>query len=104
MSWRNDDPHDHSSTSDDGFWDSGAVAAGATYTRRFASAGAFAYHCTFHANMRGKVAVPLKVKGRPSSGWNLRWATGPSDPNGRASRSSGAARATAPGARSRAPS
>ena len=83
VSWRNDDPHNHSSTSDDGFWDSGTVAAGATYTRRFTSAGTFAYHCTFHANMRGKVAVAMKVRGRPSSGWNLRWATGPSDPNGR---------------------
>ncbi|MEP6491135.1 MAG: plastocyanin/azurin family copper-binding protein [bacterium] len=31
--------------------------AGATYTRTFATAGTFSYHCTIHAGMNGSVTV-----------------------------------------------
>jgi plastocyanin len=65
----------HTTTSDDGFWDSGNKSGGATYARVFKSAGTFAYHCTIHSMMRGKVRVPVKATGSPGSGWKLRWST-----------------------------
>jgi plastocyanin len=65
----------HTSTSTQGFWDSGARASGASFSRTFTSAGAYPYHCTIHAIMRGLVNVPVKVTGSPTAGWTLRWST-----------------------------
>jgi len=48
----------HSTTSDTvGVWDSPELLPGARYTRTFASAGAFPYHCTPHPFMLGKIVV-----------------------------------------------
>ncbi len=75
VTWTFQDSVAHTSTSDQGFWDSGTRSGGATYSRTFTSAGSFAYHCTIHTMMRGKVAVPLTVSGSPNAGWTLRWST-----------------------------
>jgi plastocyanin len=75
VTWTFQDSVPHTSTSDQGFWDSGTRSGGASYVRRFTSAGTFAYHCTIHAMMRGKVAVPVRATGSPGAGWALRWAT-----------------------------
>jgi len=75
VTWTFQDATSHTSTSDQGFWDSGTKSGGATYSRAFTSAGTFAYHCTIHSMMRGKVAVPLTVSGSPGAGWTLRWST-----------------------------
>ena len=75
VTWTFQDSVPHTSTSNQGFWDSGTRSGGAAYTRRFTSAGTFAYHCTIHAMMRGKVAVSVRATGSPSAGWALRWAT-----------------------------
>ena len=75
VTWTFQDATPHTSTSDQGFWNSGTRSGGATYSRAFTSAGTFAYHCTIHSMMRGKVAVPVTVSGSPNAGWKLRWST-----------------------------
>ncbi len=48
----------HSTTSDTvGVWDSGDLLPGARFSRRFATAGPFPYHCTPHPFMLGKIVV-----------------------------------------------
>jgi plastocyanin len=51
----NADPH--TTTSDNGLWDSGLLQRGATYTRTFATIGAFPYHCIPHPEMQAVVTV-----------------------------------------------
>jgi plastocyanin len=75
VTWTFQDATAHTSTSDQGFWDSGTKSGGATYTRTFTSAGTFAYHCTIHSMMRGSVKVPLTTRGTASKGYKLTWAT-----------------------------
>ncbi len=75
VTWTFQDATAHTSTSDQSFWDSGTKSGGATYSRAFTSAGAFAYHCTLHTMMRGRVAVPVTVTGSPNAGWRFRWST-----------------------------
>jgi len=75
VTWTFQDAVPHTSTSDQGFWDSGTKSGGAAYSHRFTSAGTFAYHCTIHPMMRGKVAVPVRATGSPAGGWVLRWST-----------------------------
>ena len=75
VTWTFQDAASHTSTSDQGFWDSGTRSGGAAYSRLFTSAGTFPYHCTLHPMMRGKVAVPVRATGSPSTGWTLRWST-----------------------------
>ena len=47
----------HTSTADAGAWSSPLLSAGGTYTREFPNAGAFAYHCQPHPQMKGAVTV-----------------------------------------------
>jgi plastocyanin len=75
VTWSFQDSIAHTTTSDQGFWDSGTKSGGATYSHTFASAGTFAYHCSIHAMMRGTVKVPLTRSGTASSGYKLTWAT-----------------------------
>jgi plastocyanin len=75
VTWSFEDAVPHTTTSDQGFWDSGSRSSGATYARAFSSAGSFAYRCTLHPHMRGKVRVPVTATGSPRAGWKLRWAT-----------------------------
>ncbi|WP_183099600.1 cupredoxin domain-containing protein [Nocardioides pelophilus] len=73
----------HTTTSDQGFWNSRSRSTGATYTKGMPSAGRFPYHCTIHAGMNGSIAVPLKSSGSAASGWTLRWSASAA-PAGRA--------------------
>jgi plastocyanin len=57
ITWTNNDTVAHTSTGDDGSWSSGTIAPGANFSRTFASAGTFAYHCTIHPGMVGTVTV-----------------------------------------------
>jgi plastocyanin len=57
VTWRNRDAAPHTVTADNGGFDSGEFARGATYRRRFDRAGTFAYFCAVHPNMRGSVTV-----------------------------------------------
>lgn len=65
----------HTTTSTQGFWDSGAKSSGQTFSRTFASSGSYAYHCTIHTSMHGTVNVPVAASGTPAVGWTLRWST-----------------------------
>jgi plastocyanin len=64
----------HTTTSDDGFWNSGPRSNGATFARSFATVGTYRYHCAIHPFMHGRVVVPLAVTGSAADGWHLRWA------------------------------
>lgn len=71
----------HTTTSDQGFWDSGHISAGQTYTRTFRDSGSYPYHCTIHSTMHGKVLVPMKSVGTPANGYALRWSSRTSTPS-----------------------
>jgi plastocyanin len=47
----------HTSTSEDGLWDSGNIPAGSRFERTFDEAGTFAYICTIHPSMMATIAV-----------------------------------------------
>jgi plastocyanin len=75
VTWSFPDAMAHTTTSNQGFWNSGSKSGGATYARTFGSAGSFAYHCSIHPTMKGTVQVPVSRSGSSGSGWTLRWAT-----------------------------
>ena len=57
VTWVNRDAVVHTSTSDGPGWDSGALAPNASYSRQFAAAGQFPYHCSPHPNMQATIVV-----------------------------------------------
>ena len=57
VEWTNRDEVVHTITADDGSWDSGPIQPGATWRRTFDRAGEFAFHCTPHPFMVGRVVV-----------------------------------------------
>ena len=64
----------HTTTSLQGYWDSGTVADGGVYDRVFPSAGSFGYKCKPHPSMTGVVkVVPLVFQ--EEAGWRITWAT-----------------------------
>ena len=63
VTWTNSDTTIHTVTADDGSFNSGNIAIGATYTRVFSTAGTFSYHCTLHPEMTGKVVVTAATSG-----------------------------------------
>ena len=83
VTWTFRDTISHTATSDNGFFDTVAASGGASRSVRFPSAGSFAYHCSFHSMMRGRVTVPMAATGSLQDGWKLRWLVG-ENPNGRA--------------------
>jgi plastocyanin len=57
ITWQNNDGIAHTSTSDTGVWDTGAIAPGTSKATTFNTAGTFPYHCTVHSMMTGTVIV-----------------------------------------------
>ena len=57
VTWTNDSARAHTVTADDGSFDSGRFGAGLTFSRRFATAAEFPYHCRLHPSIRGVAAV-----------------------------------------------
>jgi plastocyanin len=57
VTWKNEDGVAHTSTSDTGVWDTGKMAAGATATTTFKTAGTYPYNCVYHASMGMKGTV-----------------------------------------------
>ena len=82
VTWSFQDMTSHTATSDEGFFDTGAHSGGESRSIRFASAGAFGYHCSLHPVMVGKVTVPMTATGSVKDGWKLRWLVG-DNPRGR---------------------
>ncbi|MBI2669115.1 cupredoxin domain-containing protein [Candidatus Woesearchaeota archaeon] len=56
VEWVNKDGVAHTVTLGNGEFDE-KVSVGATVTHTFTDAGNYAYHCSFHPNMRGSIAV-----------------------------------------------
>jgi plastocyanin len=56
VTWKNTDTVVHTATSSTALWDSGFLAAGATFSHTFTEAGTFNYTCTIHG-FSGKVIV-----------------------------------------------
>lgn len=57
VSWRNDDPVDHTATADEGAFDTGSLAPNDTGEVVFEQAGVYEYHCSIHPEMQGVVIV-----------------------------------------------
>jgi plastocyanin len=58
VTWQNNDGVTHTSTSDDGLWDTGNIAPGSSKGVTFSNAGTFKYHCTIHGpTMSGTIVV-----------------------------------------------
>ena len=57
VKWTNQDSAAHTVTADDGSFDSGQLAQGATFSFTFTKAGTFSYKCGNHPTMLGKVVV-----------------------------------------------
>jgi plastocyanin len=71
---------EHTTTSNQGFWDSGMRAGGQSYTVPFPSAGIFTYHCSMHPSMTGSVSVRLVLQPTPH-GFFVKWSTAPGGPH-----------------------
>ena len=66
VTWPNVSGRTHTVTADDGSFDSGELADGATFAQAFAAPGAFAYHCRIHPGMTGEVDVrPVILEALP---------------------------------------
>jgi plastocyanin len=57
VGWKNFGAASHTSTSDDGRWDSGTIVPGGIFKVRFGRPGTYTYHCDFHPFMTGTVMV-----------------------------------------------
>jgi plastocyanin len=58
VKWTNGGSVSHTTTSNKGLWDSGALAPGAGFGHVFKKVGTFKYHCTIHPTlMHGKIVV-----------------------------------------------
>ncbi|MDX1578210.1 MAG: cupredoxin family copper-binding protein [Gemmatimonadota bacterium] len=55
--WVNLDPVEHTSTSDDGLWDSGLIPPEGTFERTFDEPGRFDFYCIPHPFMNGTIVV-----------------------------------------------
>jgi plastocyanin len=57
ITWTNKDSTTHTVTADDGSFNSGDLATGATFSFTFTKAGSHAYHCSIHPSMKATVVV-----------------------------------------------
>jgi len=57
VTWQNSDSATHRVVSDDGTFDLGDQASGATVKFTFTKSGTFNYHCSIHSSMKGVVIV-----------------------------------------------
>jgi plastocyanin len=57
VTWTNNDQTAHTSTADNGAWDSGPLQPGASFSHSFTAAGTFSYHCAIHPFMTATISV-----------------------------------------------
>jgi hypothetical protein len=55
--WTNQDAIAHTSTSDNGLWNSGPLAQSESFMRAFTAPGTYPYHCILHPFMTGTINV-----------------------------------------------
>ena len=57
VTWTNADSTAHTVTADDGAFDAGPLAPGASFTQTFTTPGTYTYHCQIHPFMTGTIVV-----------------------------------------------
>jgi plastocyanin len=57
VTWTNSGAAPHTVTADNGAFDSGRLAPGASFSQTFGTAGTFTYHCEIHPQMTGSIVV-----------------------------------------------
>ena len=57
VTWVNDGQQPHTSTADDGTWDSGTLQPGDDYSFTFDQPGTYTYHCSIHPDMTATITV-----------------------------------------------
>jgi plastocyanin len=57
VTWTNEDSVTHTVVGDNGEFQSGDLADGATFSFTFDTAGTYTYHCSIHPSMKGTVVV-----------------------------------------------
>ena len=57
VTWTNNDSVNHRLVGDNGEFDSGNMAPGATFSFTFSTAGTVNYHCSIHPSMTGAIKV-----------------------------------------------
>ncbi len=57
VTWTNNSGVTHTSTSDNGVWDTGDIAPGQSKTTTFTTAGTYPFHCRYHSMMVGTITV-----------------------------------------------
>ena len=57
VNWINQDSMNHTVVADNGEFESGGLAGGATFSFTFDTPGTYAYHCGIHPSMTGEVVV-----------------------------------------------
>jgi plastocyanin len=57
VKWTNNGFVIHTATSSGGFWDSGSILTGGTFSRTFTFGGSFPYRCSIHPFMTGQIIV-----------------------------------------------
>ena len=65
VTWKNNDPVVHTSTSDSGAWNTGDINPGQSATTKFTTAGTFTFHCTYNAATRASKEKARKNGGKP---------------------------------------
>jgi uncharacterized delta-60 repeat protein len=80
VKWTNTTAITHTSTGDAplSFWDSGNLTQNQTFTKAFAAAGAYAYHCNIHSSMHGTIKVNPKASpttGTTATTFTITWAS-----------------------------
>jgi len=64
VTWINKDPFPHTVTAADKKFDSGQLAAGASWSFTVGSAGTYDYECLLHPTMKGKLIVRARTHGQ----------------------------------------
>ena len=67
VTWVNDGEEPHTSTADDGMWDSGTLQPGESYSFTFDEPGSYSYFCEIHPDMTASVKVSGGGGGTTSS-------------------------------------
>ena len=57
VTWVNDGQAPHTTTADDGTWDSGTLRPGEDFSFTFDQPGTYTYHCSIHPDMTASVKV-----------------------------------------------
>src|SRR3954471_2307137 len=67
VTWTNSGAATHTVTADNGAFDSGRLASGATFSQTFDTAGTFTYHCEIHPQMTGTIVVTEASGAQPAA-------------------------------------